>query len=383
MLIFLYTLIIVAFLDTFIQLPVISPYAQSLGASNMLTGMIIAIYSLANMVGNAISGHWIDRYGRKRILSFGMFFVAITLLLYPFANTGWELFFTRLIHGLAGGALIPAAFAYLGDLSPSKRRGKSMAFTGACIGTAAIIGPALGGMISARFSIDTVFIFVAVLFFVTAISSALILKESFKPAERKEVSIHDFKHLLKNPLMLQAAISGFSLMVSMGVLTYSLPLKMEALGWSSSVTGILISTFGIIAIIIFITPLNRWFDRLSPQTFIIWGLGCVSLSLFSLSLFDHIAFITTIMIVYGIGFSFIFPSMNRIVVEISRKSDRGKAFGIFYASFSLGVVFGSFMAGVVHDGMGYPLIIGAIFLFFMLIIFSFLVRRTPTSLIQH
>ncbi|MBU9714829.1 MFS transporter [Evansella tamaricis] len=382
MLILFYSLIIVAFLDTFIQLPVISPYAQSLGASSILTGMIIAVYSLANMIGNGISGHWIDRYGRKKILCYGMLFVSITLFLYPLAQTGWALFFTRLLHGLAGGALIPAAFAYLGDIAPKNRRGKSMAFSGACIGTAAIIGPALGGMISARYSIEMVFYFVAFLFLITAFAAFLGLKESFKITERREVSLSDFQSLLKNPLLFQAIFSGFSLMVSMGILTYAFPLKMELLGWSSSITGVLLSSFGIMALVIFLTPLNHIFDKNKPQTLICLGMGIIGVALISLSFIDAIYGITLAIVSYGIGFSLIFPSMNRMVVEVSTKSDRGKAFGIFYAAYSLGVVFGSFIAGVMHDGFGHPFLLGGLFLLGMLVIFSVLWKHWTNYLVM-
>src|SRR5690625_681799 len=146
----LFIIIVVSFLDTFIQLPIITPYSLELGASHFLAGSIVAVYSLTNMVGNIFGGHWIDRYGRKRMLYTGMFFAAFILLLYPLAQTGWQLFIIRFLHGLAGGILIPAAFAYVGDRSKSKTRGRSMAFTGAGINIAAIAGPAIADRKSTR-----------------------------------------------------------------------------------------------------------------------------------------------------------------------------------------------------------------------------------------
>ena len=84
-------IIIVSFLDTFIQLPIITPYAIDLGASHILTGAIVAIYSLSNMIGNIFGGHWIDRYGRKKLLLIGMLAVSVILIFYPLAQTGWQL----------------------------------------------------------------------------------------------------------------------------------------------------------------------------------------------------------------------------------------------------------------------------------------------------
>src|SRR5690625_3342744 len=176
----LYFIIIVSFLDTFIQLPIITPYALDLGASHLLTGAIVAIYSLTNMIGNIFGGHWIDQFGRKRLLFTGMAAVAIILVFYPLAQTGWQLFLIRFFHGLAGGVLIPAAFAYVGDKSVEGSRGKTMAFTGACIGIAAIVGPAVGGILAARASIESVFCFVAGLFLVATFILLIFVIVSFR-----------------------------------------------------------------------------------------------------------------------------------------------------------------------------------------------------------
>src|SRR5690625_5806457 len=113
----MYIIIVIAFLDTFIQLPIITPYSLSLGASYTLSGGIVAVYSFTNMIGNILGGHWIDKFGRKKMLFTGIVTVFIVLLFYPFAQNGPQLFMARFFHGLAGGILIPAAFAYIGDQS--------------------------------------------------------------------------------------------------------------------------------------------------------------------------------------------------------------------------------------------------------------------------
>src|SRR5699024_1598079 len=254
---FMYMIIIVSFLDTFVQLPIITPYAMSLGASYFMAGSIVAIYSLTNMLGNVVGGHWIDQYGRKRMLVTGMIAVAVILVFYPFAQNATQLFFIRLFHGLAGGVLIPAAFAYVGDHSSKSNRGKTMAFTGASIGTAAIVGPAIGGIMAARASIESVFLFIAALFVVTVIFVIRLVSESFVSSERNKVQLSQFVPLLKEKLLLQASVAAFALMVSNGTLAYAFPLKTEEIGLASDMTGMLLSVFGLVALIVFLTPINR------------------------------------------------------------------------------------------------------------------------------
>lgn len=350
----LYLIITISFLDTFIQLPIITPFALELGASNVLAGGIVAIYSLTNMVGNIIGGHWIDRFGRKRMLLLGMSGVAIILLLYPLAATGWQLFAVRFLHGLAGGVLIPAAFAYVGDQTSKNNRGKAMALTGACIGIAAIAGPAIGGILAARSQIEYVFYLVAILFVPTILLALKVIKESFEGTERNKVSIQHFIPLLKNKSLLQASLAAFALMVSNGTLSFALPIKVADMGASSSTTGTLLSTFGIVALIVFLTPINRIYDRVSPVKLVVFGLTIIA------SVHVLLNFAVTpimgygLMMIYGFGFAFVFPSMNRMVSETSSKVDRGKAYGIFYALFSFGAVIGSFLSGLAIEITGLP-----------------------------
>lgn len=374
----MYFIIIVAFLDTFVQLPIITPYTLSMGASHFITGAIVAVYSLTNMIGNVIGGHWIDQFGRKKMLLYGMITVAIILFFYPYASSGTELFIIRFFHGLAGGILVPAAFAYVGDLATNESRGKTMAFTGASIGTAAIIGPAIGGILAARASTSYVFIFIAVLFIITSILVFQFVKESFVSSERNKISIKQFIPLLKQPLLIQASLAAFALMVSNGTLAFALPLKVEELGLTSELTGMLLSIFGIVALIVFLTPLNKVYDHFASINLVLAGLIFIGGALFMLSTFASLISSVLAMVVYGFGFALIFPSMNQIVAESSSKVDRGKAYGVFYAFFSLGVVAGSFIAGTVSELLGLPFLVSAVIMLAIGLIL-FLIAKKSTK----
>lgn len=373
----LFIIIVVSFLDTFIQLPIITPYAMELGASHLLAGSIVAIYSLTNMVGNIFGGHWIDRYGRKRLLLIGMFFVAIILLFYPLAQNGWQLFAIRFFHGLAGGVLIPAAFAYVGDISKSKTRGRTMAFTGAGIGIAAITGPAIGGAMAARSQVEYVFIFVSILFFISSFLIIKYIKESYVSTEKGKFSLNEFMPLLKHPLVLQASFAAFALMISNGTLAFALPLKVAEMGLTSETTGMMLSIYGIVALIIFLTPLNRIYDSLSSVHLTVVGIMIIGSVHILLNIISIYWLSLVLMVVYGIGFAFVFPSMNKIVANASTKVDRGKAYGIFYAFFSLGAVSGSFVSGATAETLGLPFLSSAITMISVAIILFIISRKHP------
>src|SRR5699024_6796527 len=376
----MYIIIIVAFLDTFIQLPIITPYAIELDASYILAGAIVAVYSFTNMIGNIIGGHWIDKFGRKKMLFTGMVAVSVVLFLYPLSQNGWQLFIARFFHGLAGGVLIPAAFAYIGDHSGGENRGKKMAFTGAGIGIAAIVGPAVGGVLAARASIEAVFLLVAVLFLITSLIVLFFVKESYVATDRGKFNFKEFIPLIKHPMIILSSVSAFGLMISNGTLAFALPLNVELMKLSTETTGMLLSTFGIMALIVFLTPLNFIYDKFSPVHLIATGLGLIGVGMIILSVMATFMSNFIAMVIYGLGFAFIFPSMNKIIADASTKVDRGKAYGVFYAFFSLGVVAGSSVSGVFAETSGLPFLACAIIMFIVIAIIIILNRKAKVTL---
>lgn len=374
--ILLYFLIVVAFLDTFVQLPIISPYAQALGASSFLTGLILAVNSLTNMIGNGMGGYWADRFGRKKVLIIGIISTILTLLLYPLANSGETLFLARFFNGFASGLVVPAVFAYVSDIAErqSITSGKSMAYTGACIGSAAIIGPAMGGIISSTLSVNYVFYIVAGLFFIALLITLFIVKEVYTKPQSNNENSADFKRIIKKPYIIQSSLSALILMCSIGILTYALPLKVEQLAYNSAITGGLISTFGIVALIFFLTPINVIYDQKKPQQLIITGLILVIVSLFALNIVNSIYLILLFMIIYGIGFALIFPSMNRLIVDSSKEDERGKAFGILFSAFSVGMIIGSTITGIVEEFHLQAFLAGGFVILFFTIILIMLMK---------
>ena len=83
---FVYLIVFFSFFDLFSQLPVMSPFALSLGATPFLVGLAVGMYSFSNTIGNVISGFMTDRRGPFLILVLGLFASAISLFLYAFVD---------------------------------------------------------------------------------------------------------------------------------------------------------------------------------------------------------------------------------------------------------------------------------------------------------
>src|SRR5690625_6419693 len=89
----IYLFILVSFIDTFSQLPIVSPYALSLGSIPLVIGLIIGAYSFTNIIGNIISGYYIDNKGVKGVASIGLLATAFFLFGFTLVTTLTHLFF--------------------------------------------------------------------------------------------------------------------------------------------------------------------------------------------------------------------------------------------------------------------------------------------------
>lgn len=370
---FLYFVIIISFFDNFSQLPIISPYAQELGGSSFLIGLAVGIYSFSNMLGNIVAGRWIDKTGRKKIIVLGMLIAGSSMLCYAFVNTATQLVLVRLLHGVGGGLLVPAVFTYFSDQIKDRSQGKSMAYSGAAIGIAAIIGPAYTGIMSQKFGLNWVFFSIAAIVFLTVLLVIVFLPENYKKRNTGEIKGY-FPKPKEHSLLNKAYLGSFSLMFSVGILTLVLPLKVKELGMGSASTGMLMSTYGLAAIVFFLLPTNQLSDRLGRIKPMVYGILMISSALLLLSQVQRLPFLLGAMTLYGAGFAILFPAMNSLVVDETTTEERGRAFGLFYAFFSLGVVVGPLTVGALNVTPDQGFLIGSA----SLLILAYLIHRRKT-----
>lgn len=371
----IYVVIVVVFLDLFIQLPIITPFAMSLGATEYIAGFIVAIYSFFNIFGNIIGGFFADKVGRKRLLYIAMTAQVLILLMYVIVPNVFLLVILRSVHGFSSGLLTPAAFSLVADISKKATVGRSMAFSGIAIGTAAVIGPAMGGIISSLASYQTVYMVTAMIFVASIVLIRLVVVESTTTESRDRHYKTNFLELLLRPTLIFAYISAFTLMISNGSLAFALPLKSVMLGLEDSTTGLLLSVFGLTAIAVFASPLNKMYSKLNPEKLVTVGILIIGVSMILLHFVPTTFTVLLVMMLYGLGFSLVFPSMNKLIALYADMSERGKANGLFYGFFSLGTVAGSYLSGIFATYFDLPFVFIGLTLLILQVILLALMRR--------
>ena len=108
----------------------------------IVNGYLLALASLI-LVGGSLG----DVYGERRIFSLGVLGFGVTSLLCALAPTVEVLVAGRVLQGVFGALLTPAALALIVAAFPPDKRGGAIGSWTAWIGIAAVIGPLVGGQL--------------------------------------------------------------------------------------------------------------------------------------------------------------------------------------------------------------------------------------------
>jgi MFS transporter, DHA1 family, tetracycline resistance protein len=124
-------------------IPDIQIRGDRLGAHGWMLGLLIASYSIAQLITAPLLGRWSDRIGRRKILLVTTALASVSFLFYGFATAIWIMLLARVLQGVAG-ANIGVAYAYIADVTKPEARAKSMGLIGMAFGLGFILGPVVG-----------------------------------------------------------------------------------------------------------------------------------------------------------------------------------------------------------------------------------------------
>ncbi|HEU4700212.1 MAG TPA: MFS transporter [Gemmatimonadales bacterium] len=133
-----------------IVLPLLPFYALKLHASDFGVGMILACYSVAQILSAPLWGRVSDLYGRRPALLIGLLASAAAYVVFGLADTLWLYFAMRLIQG-AGGGTTGVAQAYVADTIEPHERAKALGWLSAATSAGVMLGPSIGSFAYAKF----------------------------------------------------------------------------------------------------------------------------------------------------------------------------------------------------------------------------------------
>jgi MFS family permease len=353
----IFNVLFISILTTMVGLGIIAPlmpiYAQNLGATGIWLGIIFSGFSLARVIFMPLIGRISDQRGRKFFITLGLFLYSIISLIYPLAQSVYQLSFIRVMHGCASAMVLPIAMAYVGDIAHKGEEGKIMGTFNMALFLGIGSGPFLGGLLNDTFGLGAAFYAMA---FLTTI--AFLITLIFLPDLRihiRQKTTPSWRSILKNNVIKGLFIFRMANAIKRGSIMVFLPLFAARIHISPSEVGILLSAN------IFLTgllqrPFGKLADRWNKFWMVLMGSLISALGLILVPFTHNFTELFVTGILVGIGGAIAMPAATAIAVLVGQATGMGTSMGIFNTAMSLGMVFSPILLGTIMDAFGLPFI---------------------------
>jgi DHA2 family multidrug resistance protein len=134
------------------------PYMQgSVSASQDEIDWVLTSYIVAAAIMTPTTGFLAGRFGLKRLFLVSVGGFTVASMLCGMAQTLPEIVLFRTLQGMFGAALVPLSQTVLFNINSRERQGSAMALWGVAVMAGPVLGPVLGGWLTANYSWRYVF----------------------------------------------------------------------------------------------------------------------------------------------------------------------------------------------------------------------------------
>ncbi len=203
------------------SLPAIS---ADLHVSDTVAKNVISFYLLGYAFGNFFTGFLADAWGRQKLLRLGLLGFIIASLIPVFSHGIDLLFLSRLLQGIAIGAVSVLARAMFSDVLPAEKLTSLGTLIGTMWGLGPIFGPVIGGYLQFYFGWQAGFVFFALIALIGLITIWIVVPETHFKCHPLHI-----KTIKKNICEVMSHRLFMALVILMG-LTYSLLITFNIAG---------------------------------------------------------------------------------------------------------------------------------------------------------
>ncbi len=341
-------------LGLFLLIPVFTLYANHLqGATPVLIGFALGGYGLTQGLLQIPFGLLSDKFGRKSLITLGLFLFACGSLLGAVADSIYGMILARIIQG--GGAIGSVLIALLADLTPDEQRTKAMAVIGMTIGTSFSLAMVLSPALAHRFGLASIFYLTMVLAFLGILLLHWIipnpLKQQFHSDSEAQLSL--IHSVIKNRHLQKLNLGIFCQHFILTATFFSIPMilnQQHLLKQWHFYLPLMIGAFILMVPFILLAEkkkLMKWVFLLSVS------LTSISQGLLAFH-YSHWISLCLLMFVYFLAFNILEASLPSLISRQANSNSKGTAMGIYSTGQFLGIFGGGVFAGLLYQWAGNP-----------------------------
>jgi EmrB/QacA subfamily drug resistance transporter len=166
-----------------VALPSIS---RELSIDAILLGWIVTAYLLASVIVVLPIGKLADIYGRKKVLTLGIFIYTLASILLVFSNSAMELISFRVLQSIGGAMSYTTGMAILSSTFSAGQRGRALGMLESAAYAGLSLGPFIGGWLTQHYGWRSVFFVGIILGLITIVLVFRGLKNEWVEAKREK-----------------------------------------------------------------------------------------------------------------------------------------------------------------------------------------------------
>lgn len=331
--------------------PIVAGYAESLGASGMLMGVVAGSMSFISLFRRPIAGNLSDRTSKRTLVAAGTVLYFAAGLLYYFADSPIMLIMARVINGVGFACCSVCLATWMSLLLPIRHMGAGMGLYGTMNALAMAVGPAFGIRAQKYIGYRLTFLSSLVLAAIMLIAT-LMVKNGGQPVRKKQTSISATKkHRFSIRSILEPRVVPLSLTFMMFAIAYFANQSFIVSYVQSRhlpVSSDLFFMFYAVALLVLRLGLRDLFDSKGFRFWLtVCSLGMLAMLACMTFLFnDWMLLLAAIFTAVGYGLMSSVTQAQAVVIAGRERS--GIANSTYYAGIDLGMSVGPFVGGLVY-----------------------------------
>jgi DHA1 family tetracycline resistance protein-like MFS transporter len=335
-----------------IMIPLLPLYAESFGASEQVIGLVIATFSLCQLVASPALGALSDRWGRRPVLVLSLIGTVVSFVMLALARSVPMLFAARLVDGLSGGN-ISTARAYVADITSEDERAKAYGLIGAAFGVGFVLGPALGGAL-AHVSYTAPIWAAAALTLVATALAWVWLPETVHRAQASPAPFWAglgaaFSRRSLRPLLIVDLVYWTATAVFQG--TFAL-VAAHRFGFDVPHVGYVLAAFGVLGVLVQVKLVGPVVAALGERRVFASGLLLAAVGLGGSGLAHDVRLFLVALVPYAVGSALCTPALASLISRAAGREEQGTVQGAASALESLGRTLGPVWGTAVMQRLG-------------------------------
>ncbi|MEN9414949.1 MAG: hypothetical protein RLZ62_1253 [Bacteroidota bacterium] len=323
------------------MIPELPAYLTGMGGEGY-KGWIIALFTITAGISRPFSGKLTDTIGRIPVMYVGTIACVVSSLLYPWLAFVSGFLALRFFHGFSTGFKPTGTSAYVADVVSEENRGEAMGFLGITFSVGASISPLLGGWLTMKWGINSMFYTSAIL---AVVSMAILwnLPETLHKRRRFE-----WQHLkvgrsdIFDPLVLPVAITMILCYASYGVIITLIPDMSDRLGVENR--GTCFSIFTLASVLTRFSA-GRISDQMGRVPVLRASAIAIAIAMSAFALAETKVMLFIAAAVFGLANGIFSPAINAWAVDLGEPGKKGRALATMYISLEIAIGGGALLSG--------------------------------------